>query len=167
MQTHQGASSQPQTIHPAITTQTPVKSAPLDKDDVVKNIQLPKELESVPTVTEFPSERHRWNTNEEIAAILLAFREHQRWQSEDVRVWPSSGTMVLYSRKKVRYRRDGFCWKKRRDGKTTREDHMKLKVQGVECIYGCYVHSAILQTFHRRCYWLLQGPLPVFVPTGM
>ena len=69
---------------------------------------------------------------------------------------PSSGTMVLYSRKKVRYRRDGFCWKKRRDGKTTREDHMKLKVQGVECIYGCYVHSAILQTFHRRCYWLLQ-----------
>ena len=64
--------------------------------------------------------------------------------------------MVLYSRKKVRYRRDGFCWKKRRDGKTTREDHMKLKVQGVECIYGCYVHSAILQTFHRRCYWLLQ-----------
>ena len=40
--------------------------------------------------------------------------------------------MLMYSRKKVRYRRDGFCWKKRKDGKTTREDHMKLKVQGVE-----------------------------------
>lgn len=116
--------------------------------------------------------------------------------------------MLLYSRKKVRYRRDGYCWKKRKDGKTTREDHMKLKVQGTEvsvvggrrivlflwrvlachkfvsgklsiififkwrliyspfptttsyssiqCIYGCYVHSAILPTFHRRCYWLLQ-----------
>lgn len=64
--------------------------------------------------------------------------------------------MMLYSRKKVRYRRDGYCWKKRKDGKTTREDHMKLKVQGHECIYGCYVHSAILPTFHRRCYWLLQ-----------
>ena len=25
-----------------------------------------------------------------------------------------------------------------------------------QCIYGCYVHSAILPTFHRRCYWLLQ-----------
>ena len=64
--------------------------------------------------------------------------------------------MLLYNRKKSRYRKDGYCWKKRRDGKTTREDHMKLKVQGVECIYGCYVHSAILPTFHRRCYWLLQ-----------
>lgn len=40
--------------------------------------------------------------------------------------------MLMYSRKKVRYRRDGYCWKKRKDGKTTREDHMKLKVQGVE-----------------------------------
>ena len=42
--------------------------------------------------------------------------------------------MLLYSRKKVRYRRDGYCWKKRKDGKTTREDHMKLKVQGMEVI---------------------------------
>ncbi|XP_076033913.1 calmodulin-binding transcription activator isoform X6 [Oratosquilla oratoria] len=71
--------------------------------------------------------------------------------------------MLLYSRKKVRYRRDGYCWKKRKDGKTTREDHMKLKVQGIECIYGCYVHSAILPTFHRRCYWLLQNPDIVLV----
>lgn len=45
---------------------------------------------------------------------------------------PKSGSMLLYSRKKVRYRRDGYCWKKRKDGKTTREDHMKLKVQGTE-----------------------------------
>lgn len=45
---------------------------------------------------------------------------------------PESGSMLMYSRKKVRYRRDGYCWKKRKDGKTTREDHMKLKVQGVE-----------------------------------
>ena len=45
---------------------------------------------------------------------------------------PKSGSTLLYSRKKVRYRRDGYCWKKRKDGKTTREDHMKLKVQGIE-----------------------------------
>ena len=44
--------------------------------------------------------------------------------------------MLLYSRKKVRYRRDGYCWKKRKDGKTTREDHMKLKVQGTEVSRG-------------------------------
>lgn len=40
--------------------------------------------------------------------------------------------MILYNRKKVKYRKDGYCWKKRKDGKTTREDHMKLKVQGME-----------------------------------
>ncbi|XP_077861611.1 calmodulin-binding transcription activator 1-like, partial [Saccoglossus kowalevskii] len=71
--------------------------------------------------------------------------------------------MLLVNRKKVKYRRDGHCWKKRKDGKTTREDHMKLKVNGVECIYGLYVHSAIVPTFHRRCYWLLQNPDTVLV----
>ncbi|CAD1477063.1 unnamed protein product, partial [Heterotrigona itama] len=99
----------------------------------------------------------------EIAAILISFQRHAEWQSREVKVRPRSGSMLLYSRKKVRYRRDGYCWKKRKDGKTTREDHMKLKVQGVECIYGCYVHSAILPTFHRRCYWLLQNPDVVLV----
>ncbi|KAK9696597.1 CG-1 domain [Popillia japonica] len=99
----------------------------------------------------------------EIAAILISFDRHSEWQSKEVKIRPKSGSMLLYSRKKVRYRRDGYCWKKRKDGKTTREDHMKLKVQGTECIYGCYVHSAILPTFHRRCYWLLQNPDIVLV----
>ncbi|KAK6618303.1 hypothetical protein RUM44_002755 [Polyplax serrata] len=99
----------------------------------------------------------------EIAAILISFEKHNEWQSKEVKIRPKSGSMLLYSRKKVRYRRDGYCWKKRKDGKTTREDHMKLKVQGTECIYGCYVHSAILPTFHRRCYWLLQNPDIVLV----
>ncbi|XP_063965197.1 calmodulin-binding transcription activator 1-like [Lytechinus pictus] len=35
---------------------------------------------------------------------------------------------------------------------------MKLKIKGVDCLYGNYVHSAIIPTFHRRCYWLLQNP---------
>lgn len=140
---------------------------------------------------------------QEIAAILINFQRHAEWQSREAKVRPRSGSMLLFSRKKVRYRRDGYCWKKRKDGKTTREDHMKLKViiikinyfpskkkemkfnyfylfiiikkkiieififnlqvQGVECIYGCYVHSAILPTFHRRCYWLLQNPDVVLV----
>ncbi|XP_061399249.1 uncharacterized protein LOC133334954, partial [Musca vetustissima] len=99
----------------------------------------------------------------EIAAILISFDKHNEWQSKEVKTRPKSGSLLLYSRKKVRYRRDGYCWKKRKDGKTTREDHMKLKVQGTECIYGCYVHSAILPTFHRRCYWLLQNPDIVLV----
>ncbi|XP_037035422.1 calmodulin-binding transcription activator 1 isoform X4 [Bradysia coprophila] len=126
-------------------------------------ISLADNLESLPRADHFPTQRHRWNTNEEIAAILISFDKHSEWQSKEVRTRPKSGSMLLYSRKKVRYRRDGYCWKKRKDGKTTREDHMKLKVQGTECIYGCYVHSAILPTFHRRCYWLLQNPDIVLV----
>ncbi|CAL8367332.1 unnamed protein product [Lota lota] len=31
------------------------------------------------------------------------------------------------------------------------------------CLYGCYVHSSIIPTFHRRCYWLLQNPDIVLV----
>lgn len=51
--------------------------------------------------------------------------------------------MILYNRKKVKYRKDGYCWKKRKDGKTTREDHMKLKVQGVEVgkQRGCFLND--------------------------
>ncbi|XP_032570515.1 uncharacterized protein LOC6608358 isoform X2 [Drosophila sechellia] len=151
-------SEQQQQQQQSTTMQTNV---PLGNDG--EPIKLPDNLESLPRADSFPSQRHRWNTNEEIAAILISFDKHGEWQSKEVRTRPKSGSLLLYSRKKVRYRRDGYCWKKRKDGKTTREDHMKLKVQGTECIYGCYVHSAILPTFHRRCYWLLQNPDIVLV----
>ncbi|XP_046655102.1 calmodulin-binding transcription activator 1-like isoform X5 [Daphnia pulicaria] len=142
-----------------------VKQSPSVSDDGGMNppINLPASLESLPRAEHFPTQRHRWNTNEEIAAVLINFERHPEWLFKEVKIRPKSGSMLLYSRKKVRYRRDGYCWKKRKDGKTTREDHMKLKVQGTECIYGCYVHSAILPTFHRRCYWLLQNPDIVLV----
>lgn len=55
--------------------------------------------------------------------------------------------MILYNRKKVKYRKDGYCWKKRKDGKTTREDHMKLKVQGVE------VKGRKALAVHKCCFW--------------
>lgn len=59
---------------------------------------------------------------------------------------PQNGSMILYNRKKVKYRKDGYCWKKRKDGKTTREDHMKLKVQGVE-VRGC---SLLVTQYNRK-----------------
>ncbi|XP_052821053.1 calmodulin-binding transcription activator 2-like isoform X2 [Mya arenaria] len=124
---------------------------------------LPRQLEGVKAAQVLQQFRHRWNTNEEIASILLAFSQHATWLQRAVFVRPPSGRQLLYNRNHVRYRRDGYCWKKRKDGKTIREDHMKLKVQGLECIYGSYVHSAILPTFHRRCYWLLQNPDIVLV----
>nr|XP_056719572.1 calmodulin-binding transcription activator 2 [Euleptes europaea] len=125
---------------------------------------LPKKLvDCVPKCPALPTERLQWNTNEEIASYLITFEKHEEWLSCSPKTRPQNGSIILYNRKKVKYRKDGYCWKKRKDGKTTREDHMKLKVKGVECLYGCYVHSAIVPTFHRRCYWLLQNPDIVLV----
>ncbi len=62
---------------------------------------------------------------------------------------PQNGSMILYNRKKVKYRKDGYCWKKRKDGKTTREDHMKLKVQGVE-VRGC---SLLVTRYNHKLSW--------------
>ncbi|XP_056673690.1 calmodulin-binding transcription activator 2 isoform X28 [Monodelphis domestica] len=133
-----------------------------DTTEVAENshhlkIFLPKKLlECLPRCPLLPPERLRWNTNEEIASYLITFEKHDEWLSCSPKTRPQNGSIILYNRKKVKYRKDGYCWKKRKDGKTTREDHMKLKVQGMECLYGCYVHSSIVPTFHRRCYWLLQ-----------
>ncbi|XP_034020091.1 calmodulin-binding transcription activator 2 isoform X2 [Thalassophryne amazonica] len=129
-----------------------------------RKVFLPnKLLECLPRSSTLPNERLRWNTNEEIASYLITFDRHDEWLSCTLKTRPKNGSIILYNRKKVKYRKDGYCWKKRKDGKTTREDHMKLKVQGMECLYGCYVHSSIMPTFHRRCYWLLQNPDIVLV----
>ncbi|XP_061525169.1 calmodulin-binding transcription activator 2 isoform X6 [Phycodurus eques] len=125
--------------------------------------QRNKLLECLPRSSCLPNERLRWNTNDEIASYLVSFDKHDEWLSCTLKTRPKNGSIILYNRKKVKYRKDGYCWKKRKDGKDTREDHMKLKVQGMECLYGNYVHSAIVPTFHRRCYWLLQNPDIVLV----
>uniref|UniRef100_A0A8D2M5K3 CG-1 domain-containing protein n=1 Tax=Zonotrichia albicollis TaxID=44394 RepID=A0A8D2M5K3_ZONAL len=94
---------------------------------------LPRKLvECLPKCPVLPKEQLRWNTNEEIASYLITFEKHDEWLSCSPKTRPQNGSVILYNRKKVKYRKDGYCWKKRKDGKTTREDHMKLKVQGVE-----------------------------------
>ncbi|XP_071488745.1 calmodulin-binding transcription activator 1-like, partial [Diadema antillarum] len=128
-----------------------------------RKVTLPKALHDLEKVTVLPKKQDRWNTNEELASWLTQFDNHSQWLSSTVKIRPESGSMFLYNRKIVKYRNDGYLWKKRKDCKTTREDHMKLKIKGVECLYGNYVHSAIIPTFHRRCYWLLQNPDIVLV----
>lgn len=70
--------------------------------------------------------------SQEIASYLITFEKHDEWLSCAPKTRPQNGSIILYNRKKVKYRKDGYLWKKRKDGKTTREDHMKLKVQGME-----------------------------------
>ncbi|TYH57261.1 hypothetical protein ES332_D08G077300v1 [Gossypium tomentosum] len=60
---------------------------------------------------------------------------------------PKSGTIVLFDRKMLRnFRKDGYNWKKKKDGKTIKEAHEHLKI-----------------TFVRRCYWLLDKSLEQIV----
>ncbi|XP_057573009.1 calmodulin-binding transcription activator 2 isoform X5 [Hippopotamus amphibius kiboko] len=170
-----GDSPSPRPLRPGVTLPPGALTMNTkDTTEVAENshhlkIFLPKKLlECLPRCPLLPPERLRWNTNEEIASYLITFEKHDEWLSCAPKTRPQNGSIILYNRKKVKYRKDGYLWKKRKDGKTTREDHMKLKVQGMEpvswqCLYGCYVHSSIVPTFHRRCYWLLQNPDIVLV----
>ncbi|XP_044524598.1 calmodulin-binding transcription activator 1-like [Gracilinanus agilis] len=152
------------TESPELATKDPPSDDHGNSNGSHVKIFLPKKLlECLPKCSSLPKERHRWNTNEEMAPEFCNFKKVKDWLTICQKTKPQNGSMILYNRKKVKYRKDGYCWKKRKDGKTTREDHMKLKVQGVECLYGCYVHSSIIPTFHRRCYWLLQNPDIVLV----
>uniref|UniRef100_A0A665TT25 Calmodulin binding transcription activator 2 n=1 Tax=Echeneis naucrates TaxID=173247 RepID=A0A665TT25_ECHNA len=122
-----------------------------------RKVFLPnKLLECLPRSSNLPNERLRWNTNEEIASYLISFDRHDEWLSCSLEIRPKNGSIILYNRKKVKYRKDGYCWKKRKDGKTTREDHMKLKVQGME------VCSTLSLDSHTLCL-LVSVILPVWL----
>ena len=41
---------------------------------------------------------------------------------------PGDGTLFVYDRDNVKFRKDGHSWQKRADGRHAREDHAKLKV---------------------------------------
>lgn len=41
------------------------------------------------------------------------------------------------------YRKDGYTWKKRRSGNTIREDHTRLKVDGIEVL--CEPYTGLFQ----------------------
>ena len=59
-------------------------------------------------------------------------------------------------RRAVRFfRKDGHNWQKKKDGKTVRETHEKLKVGKTEFLNCYYAHGEDDDRFQRRCYWLL------------
>uniref|UniRef100_H2YF08 CG-1 domain-containing protein n=1 Tax=Ciona savignyi TaxID=51511 RepID=H2YF08_CIOSA len=110
-----------------------------------------------------PKHKYVWMTNEEVASILINFLKHNDWITTSRVYRPESGCLLMFNRKKVKYRQDLYIWKTKRKSKWCREDHVKLKVGGTPCITALYVHSDILPTFHRRCYWFIQNPDIVLV----
>ena len=76
-------------------------------------------------------------------------------------VWKRNDDAPLYTPKTNGLAQPRFLWERR--GKNSlllqpggRRRRILIVFPLFQCIYGCYVHSAILPTFHRRCYWLLQ-----------
>lgn len=46
----------------------------------------------------FATARHRWNTNEEIASILICFDKHEDWLSKEVEIRYAVRTLRTVSR---------------------------------------------------------------------
>lgn len=98
----------------------------------------------------------RWLRNTEVCDVLLNYAAYGFEPSVDAPVRPLGGTLFLINRKVVRFfRKDGHNWQKKKDGKTIRETHEKLKVGTVELLNCYYTHSEEDAKFQRRCYWLL------------
>ncbi|KAK4271259.1 hypothetical protein QN277_019976 [Acacia crassicarpa] len=99
--------------------------------------------------------QHRWLRPAEICEIL---RNYQMFQiTSEPPNMPPSGSLFLFDRKVLRYfRKDGHNWRKKKDGKTVKEAHEKLKVGSVDVLHCYYAHGEENENFQRRSYWLLE-----------
>ncbi|KAL2530670.1 Calmodulin-binding transcription activator 1 [Forsythia ovata] len=102
--------------------------------------------------------QHRWLRPLEICEIL---RNHQKFYlTPSPPVRPPAGSLFLFDRKVLRYfRKDGHNWRKKKDGKTVKEAHEKLKVGSVDALHCYYAHGEDNENFQRRSYWMLEEQL--------
>jgi len=108
--------------------------------------------------------KFRWLKGYEVLCILQNYQQYGLQLSPAAPVEPQSGSLFLFNKRLVKFRKDGVNWRKQKDGKTVRESHEKLKVGGIKVLSCCYTRSAENLTFQRRIYWLLDGdPTTVLV----
>ncbi|XP_024185858.1 calmodulin-binding transcription activator 3 isoform X2 [Rosa chinensis] len=101
--------------------------------------------------------KHRWLRPAEIFEVL---QNHSRFCLSEPADKPSSGSLYLYDRNVLRsFRKDGYRWKKTKDGKAVKEAHERLKAGGVEALHCYYAHGEENENFQRRCYWMIEEPL--------
>ncbi|KAA0031481.1 calmodulin-binding transcription activator 2 isoform X2 [Cucumis melo var. makuwa] len=102
--------------------------------------------------------KHRWLRPAEICEILRNYTKFRIASEPPDR--PSSGSLFLFDRKVLRYfRKDGHKWRKKKDGKTVREAHEKLKVGSIDVLHCYYAHGEENENFQRRSYWMLEEHL--------
>ncbi|KAJ8458061.1 hypothetical protein OPV22_030987 [Ensete ventricosum] len=69
---------------------------------------------------------------------------------------PPSGSLFLFNRKILRFfRKDGYMWRKKKDGRTIGEAHERLKVGNVDALSCYYAHGEQNPYFQRRIFWML------------
>ncbi|RDX65241.1 Calmodulin-binding transcription activator 2, partial [Mucuna pruriens] len=102
--------------------------------------------------------QHRWLRPAEICEILRNYRMFHITSEPHNR--PPSGSLFLFDRKVLRYfRKDGHNWRKKKDGKTVKEAHEKLKVGSVDVLHCYYAHGEENENFQRRSYWMLEADM--------
>jgi len=99
--------------------------------------------------------QHRWLRPAEICEILRNYRNFCIAPEPPNR--PPSGSLFLFDRKVLRYfRKDGHNWRKKRDGKTVKEAHERLKSGSIDVLHCYYAHGEENENFQRRSYWMLE-----------
>ncbi|KAL9393544.1 hypothetical protein Peur_012829 [Populus x canadensis] len=102
--------------------------------------------------------QNRWLRPAEIVEILS---NYQRFRiAPEPAHMPPSGSLFLFDRKVLRYfRKDGHNWRKKKDGKTVKEAHERLKSGSIDVLHCYYAHGEDNENFQRRSYWMLDEEL--------
>ncbi|XP_047328415.1 calmodulin-binding transcription activator 3-like isoform X2 [Impatiens glandulifera] len=99
--------------------------------------------------------QHRWLRPAEICEILQNYQKFHIAPEPPQR--PPNGSLFLFDRKVLRYfRKDGHNWRKKKDGKTVKEAHERLKAGSIDVLHCYYAHGEDNENFQRRSYWLLE-----------
>ncbi|GAB2220377.1 hypothetical protein Drorol1_Dr00008026 [Drosera rotundifolia] len=96
----------------------------------------------------------RWLKPAEVFFILKNHESHHITQEAPQK--PPSGSLFLFNKRVLRFfRKDGYNWRKKKDGRTVGEAHERLKVGNVEALNCYYAHGEHNPSFQRRSYWML------------
>ncbi|KAF0928412.1 hypothetical protein E2562_003230, partial [Oryza meyeriana var. granulata] len=99
--------------------------------------------------------QQRWLRPAEICEILKNYRSFRIAPEPPNK--PQSGSLFLFDRKVLRYfRKDGHNWRKKKDGKTVKEAHERLKSGSIDVLHCYYAHGEENENFQRRTYWMLE-----------
>ncbi|WOL01102.1 hypothetical protein Cni_G09815 [Canna indica] len=102
--------------------------------------------------------QQRWLRPAEICEILQNYKKFHIAPEPPNK--PPSGSLFLFDRKVLRYfRKDGHNWRKKKDGKTVKEAHERLKAGSVDVLHCYYAHGEDNESFQRRSYWMLEEDL--------